>query len=145
GKVPLLVEIKHHAGAKLTSQLAYSLLKKYKGDYTVESFHPLSLYLFKKNAPNVIRGQLSSGIFHKNDLKSPIARFVMKYMLTNIISSPHFIAYNSASDDNLSMKLMKHLFKPTLAAYTLKTQQELDDAINKGYTMLIFEGFKPEL
>ncbi len=144
GRVPLLVEIKHHSGAQETSKIAYSLLKSYKGDYTVESFHPLSLYWFRKNAQNVIRGQLSSGDFNKEDMQNPIARFALKYMLTNIISAPHFIAYKSESDNNLSMVLMKKIFKPALAAYTLKSQKELDSAKNKGYTMLIFEGFKPE-
>ena len=144
GSVPLLVEIKHHAGANKTSEAAYKVLKNYSGAYTVESFNPVCLYWFRKNAPNIIRGQLSSGDFSIEDIENPILRFALKYMLLNIVSAPNFIAYKYSCDKNLSMAIMKYFFKPVLAAYTLKYQSEFDNAVKEAYTMLIFEGFKPE-
>ena len=41
------------------------------------------------------------------------------------------------------MWLMKHVFHPYLAGWTIRSQQVLDGALNQGYRYPIFELFCP--
>lgn len=145
GKVPLLIEIKHYSDVKELSEKTYEMLKNYNGDYCIESFHPLALLWFRKNAPEVFRGQLASGHIDNANGAKYFEQLFLLSLLCNVISAPHFISYTSEHDNNLSMFLIKKIFKPKLAAFTLKNQEELDRALEKGYTMPIFEGFIPKL
>ena len=42
------------------------LLKDYKGVYCIESFHPSALIWYKKNRPDVFRGQLCTNFNKEN-------------------------------------------------------------------------------
>ena len=60
GKVPILIELKYdRKNGELERELA-KILTDYKGDYAVQSFNPCSVNWFKRNLPEVPRGQLSS-------------------------------------------------------------------------------------
>jgi len=60
GKVPLLIEIKPSNQAGELETILMKILKTYKGQYAIQSFSPKVLYWFKRNYPNILRGQLSS-------------------------------------------------------------------------------------
>lgn len=145
GRVPLMVEIKHYSDVSELAEKTYDLLKKYNGEYCVESFHPIALLWFRKNAPKVFRGQLASGKTNNDNDAGLLSQLALKYLLINIISAPHFISYTSENDNNLSVYIIKKLYRTKLAAFTIKSQEELDRALAKGYTMPIFEGFIPKL
>ncbi len=139
GRVPLIVEVKHFGGVNITSRKAHEALSLYNGPCCVESFHPLAMRWFKKNAPQVIRGQLASG-----SLDGPFwQRLGLAYLLTNALSRPDFIAYDVSSDKNLSMKLMRAVFRPLLVAWTVRTKAEQARAAQM-YDLQIFEGHTPE-
>jgi glycerophosphoryl diester phosphodiesterase len=139
GRVPLIVEIKHFAGVDITSRKAYEALSRYNGPCCVESFHPLAMRWFKKNAPQVIRGQLASG-----SLDGPFwQRIGLRYLLINALSRPDFIAYDLGSDKNLSMIFMRKVFRPLLVAWTVRTSAEQARAAAM-YDLQIFEGRAPE-
>lgn len=142
GQVPLVVEIKHYGSATQNAALAWQHLKEYQGKYCVESFHPLAMRYFRRQAPHIVRGQLANGSGYTPGETNRLTYFAMKYLLMNAISRPHFVAYSFPGDRNLSMWLMKYLFRPPLAAWTLRTQQQLD-ASKPEYQMPIFEGFFP--
>ena len=142
GKAPLIVEIKHYGKVVSTCEDTLAHLRAYRGAYCVESFHPLAVRYFRKHAPDIVRGQLAwGGKWNKVDL-SGAAHFAMKYLLVNVLGRPHFIAYSVPSDHTLSMWLMKRLYKPLLAAWTIRDQSVLDDAL-KEYDYPIFELFMP--
>lgn len=61
GRVPLIVEVKHHGGAARNAASALQQLGAYGGPYCVESFHPLAMRYFRLHAPDVMRGQLAMG------------------------------------------------------------------------------------
>ena len=71
GKVPLLIEIKPTIKMGEIETILMELLKSYNGKYAIQSFSPKVLYWFKRNYPNVLRGQLArkykkkQSIFHK--------------------------------------------------------------------------------
>ena len=58
GRVPLLVELKGESVNTSLCPVADAILSHYKGDYIIESFNPLLVRWYKKNRPDVVRGQL---------------------------------------------------------------------------------------
>lgn len=144
GRVPLIVEIKQESGPEAVAAEALRQLREYHGPYCMESFHPLAVRYFKRNAPEIIRGQLAMGYPWKPGDTGRAAHFALKYLLVNVLGRPHFIAYSVPNDRNLSMGLMKHLFRPYLAAWTIRSQQVLDQAQREGYGYPIFELFIPQ-
>ena len=140
GRVPLIVEIKHYSSVDRVAQAAYALLSRCNGPYCVESFHPLAVRWFKKNAPQVIRGQLASGVTSRESPKYQQA--FLKYLLVNALSRPDFIAYDIREDKNASILLLRHMFTPLWVAWTVRTAREHEKALQT-YDLQIFEGFMP--
>ena len=91
GKVPLMIEVKRNERYKELMSKLINLLEKYDGEYVIESFDPRILYWLKKNAPSIIRGQLSS----KNirEVNGRILKFLLGKMVFNVFTKPNFISY----------------------------------------------------
>ena len=83
------------------------------------SFNPYVLKWFKDNAPNIIRGQLSS--FFKNETLSFFKKVALKKMLLNNVSQPNFIAYDA---QNLPNRFVRKYNKLPLLAWTIRSQEE---------------------
>ena len=140
GRTPLIVEIKHYGNVNRMAKEVNATLSRYNGPYCVESFHPLAMRWFKKNAPQVIRGQLASGVItHETPAYQQAA---LKYLLVNALSRPDFIAYDIRADRNASILLLRRLFRPLWVAWTVRTMEEHTKAKQK-YDLQIFEGFMP--
>lgn len=60
GQVPLLIEIKNSNKVGILERKVLEILKGYDGEYAVHSFNPYTVEYFKKYAPQIPRGQLSS-------------------------------------------------------------------------------------
>lgn len=138
GKTPLLIEIKNTLKVGELESKVYELLKEYNGEYAVQSFNPFSLEWFKLNAPNVLRGQLSS--FFKGEDLSFIKKTLLKKLRLNKISSPHFISYNA---QNLPNRYCNKCKLPILA-WTVRSQEEYMKVI-KFVDNIIFENFTPTI
>ena len=143
GQVPMIVEVKYHGDVTAIAKAACEALENYNGPYCVESFHPLAMRYFQKNAPDVVRGQLAYGGPWKKEDNSLVLHFALKHLLVNCLSRPHFVAYSVPTDHTLAMWLMKHFFHPLLAAWTIREQIVLDDCEGT-YDFPIFELFTPE-
>ena len=96
-----------------------------------------------RSAPEVVRGELASGGKWKPGELNRFEHFAMKYLLPLCLTRPHFVAYCAAEDGNLSMWLEKKLFRPYLAAWTIR-DQKLMDRVQKEYDYPIFELFTPK-
>ncbi|MBE5777936.1 MAG: glycerophosphodiester phosphodiesterase [Clostridiales bacterium] len=144
GKTPLIVEVKYHDRLIETCKAAHKQLKQYKGSYCVESFHPLAVRYFRKNAPEIVRGQLASGGSNADKHTSSLNHFCMKHLLVNVLGRPHFVAYSVPEDKSLSVTLMRKLFRPYLAGWTIRSQEVMDYAQKEGFQLPIFELFTPE-
>ena len=142
GRVPLIVEIKIHENATKVCSKVDEILSKYEGPYCMESFHPLAVRWYKKNRPEVIRGQLSSN-FKKEGIKEVFTFFLVHHLIFNFLARPDFIAYNHKYKKTLSRQLCQRLFKALSVAWTIRSQEELD-AARDGFTMFIFESFIPK-
>mgnify|MGYP000892336161 FL=1 len=145
GKVPLIVELKVANSSTDINGLcskADLLLQKYHGLYCVESFHPACVNWYRKNRPEIIRGQLAERPNAQAKGKMCIATTIMQYLLTNFITRPNFIAYNHQNRHNLSRMLCHCLFKNPAVAWTIRSKEELEDNC-KYFDYFVFEHFIP--
>ena len=137
--VNLVVEIKTHSDIGEVEQKTYEALKSYKGHYCVESFNPLIIRWFKKNAPEVIRGTLSCSYED-----APFSRF-KKWLLRDLKlckwNGSQFIAYDAATIG--SNKAVKRFGKKIpIICWTIKSQEQYDK-LHDHFDNMIFDSFTP--
>lgn len=142
GKIPLVIEIKMYENKMIVCEKVDEVLKKYNGLYCIESFHPLALRWYRKNRPQVVRGQLSSN-FNKPEERETMDRVLVHYLLTNFLAKPDFIAYDIRHKQNISRRICCNLYGSMSAAWTVRSQKEMDDN-KKDFALHIFEGFTPK-
>lgn len=141
GKVPLIVELKVEWMDILVCPAVDALLKGYKGLYCIESFNPLVLLWYRRYHNDVVRGQLSDGFLKSGEFKGILYVFLQNLML-NWMTKPDFVAYNHKYADVPARKLCRSLYKNMAAAWTIKSQEELDAARDK-FDIFIFDSFTP--
>jgi len=142
GQVPLIIEIKVHENAGTVCSVADELIREYKGAYCVESFHPMAVRWYRKNRPEVLRGQLSSD-FDKPGKAENFGQRLVHYLLTNVTCRPDFIAYDHQHRNNISRRICKALFRPLNVTWVVRSPAELE-ACRKDFEIFIFENFIPE-
>jgi len=133
--VPLLVEFKGEVNGKELCPAAAELLDTYQGNYIIESFNPLIVRWFKKNRPNVIRGQLST-CFKKEEL-SLFPRIAVTNLLTNHFARPDFIAYDINHRHQPGFIIVRYLYRTPALSWTVHPDRR-KIAENK-YDGIIFE------
>ena len=140
GRVPLIVELKVKDIKSRICQAADAILQEYHGVYCIESFAPNALLWYRFHRRRVYRGQLSSD-FSNDDLHG-IGYIIQQYLLANVFTAPDFIAYDYRHRTNLSKNICRWLYKCPSVAWTIRSQEQLDEA-KKYYDYFIFEGFTP--
>ena len=147
GRVPLIVEFKSEDSDLTLCRVIAPMLRAYKGAYCIESFNPLVLLWYRIHQPKVMRGQLSDGFIHIPKYralnKAPIT-IPVQFLIPNFLSKPDFIAYNHMYEGNISRRICRNLYKAKAAAWTIKSQSELEEA-KKSFDVFIFDSFVPKL
>ena len=69
------------------------MLRAYDGPYCVESFDPFIVRWFRRNAPDVVRGQLSEQMRHSRPALGLWKSLLLSRTCSNFATRPHFIAY----------------------------------------------------
>jgi len=145
GKAPLIIELKAARGnhAALSEAVA-KLLDSYTGDYCIESFDPRVVIWFRKNRPQVCRGQLAEDFLHSDGSGlSWIMRFILSNLLMNVSARPDFVAYCFDHRHTLGMRKCRKWQQPVEVSWTIRSKQDLDTAEAAG-CVCIFERFDPE-
>ena len=143
GRVPLIVELKTDLSNRALPQKVYERLRHYQGIYCVESFDPLAVRWFRKHAPRVVRGQLAfMDKLGPLPFKTKLQRIALGFLLIDFLGRPDFIAYGYESDANLSFRFVADVFRPILAAWTVR-DEETYQMLKQEYDIQIFERFKP--
>lgn len=133
GRVPLLIEIKNEGDVGVMESLINEELKNYSGVYAIQAFNPYTVGWFKKNAPEVLRGQLS-GSFIVSDYDMEYAgttrlpwykKFLLSNLLLNFESRPNFIAYEVENIEVKTFKNIKKLGVPVLA-WTIREEADYE-------------------
>ncbi len=140
GQVPLIIELKPVALPREQAvALIWEMLKSYEGRYTVQSFDPLLLKAFRQLAPHVIRGQL--GMYSPPAALSRYRKFMLRHMLLNRFSKPHYIGYDIKDIEKSNVqKLVKH--NMALLVWTVTTEADLKKARQYAQN-IIFEALPP--
>lgn len=142
GQVPLLIELKaDRFGNTALAQALNERMKAYAGPWWVESFDPLLIRWFKKHAPHVPRGQLAVDLKKEGKTPSLIERMA-GYLLFHFLSRPDFVAYGYETDQNISFRVMRALFHPPVAAWTVRSKKD-SEKLEASYDVQIFEAFHP--
>ncbi len=141
GKVPLLIELKPKGDYLRLCQAFMIVMKGYEGEYAVMSFNPKITNWFRKNYPDIIRGQLAE-YFTDDDTVSKITKFILKRMWLNKLTKPDFINYGLKDLPNHYCKKAYENGIPVIA-YTARNKLEFD-MIKKYYDNAVFEYFRPD-
>ncbi len=142
GKVPLIVELKAVGNNhKALCQAVCQALDPYNGLYCVKSFDPRVVRWFRKNRPDIVRGQLAENFF-----RSKGTTFwhwpMMSWQLLNFLTLPDFVSYKFAHRKTMGNVLVKKLWGATQFCWVVTTPEEYRLARKEGW-ICIFEGFEP--
>ncbi len=142
GEVPLIIELKAMWKHRELCSVVADILDRYKGSFCIESFSPLAVLWFKRNRPEVIRGQLSTNLRKEGHKMRFHLESLLSLCVTNSFCRPDFVAYNCLFTNSFAMKLLRRFYKGDLAAWTVRSQKELDHA-KENFKVFIFENFIP--
>lgn len=143
GQVPVIVEIKMYDDHSRVNEIAMQVLDSYEGVYCMESFNPKSLMWFKKNRPQVLRGQLSANFIRGKEPGNKLKYFAWQNLLFNFRTRPDFIAYNCKEKDMLSVVLCRKLYKEKMFAWTIRSR-ELYLFSKDSFDYFIFDSVDPK-
>jgi glycerophosphoryl diester phosphodiesterase len=139
GQVPLLIELKNKKRVGQLERKLASILKNYKGNYALQSFNPASMGWFAREAPHILRGQLSCSF--EKDTMPAYKKFMLKNLMFNFISKPDFISYDIHSLPQWIITRMKKHGK-VIIGWTARNRDEYEIALQY-CDNIIFEGFLP--
>ncbi len=141
GRVPVIVEIKTSNRNALLCSKAVEILDAYKGPFVMESFNPMIAGWFKKNRPNVIRGQLAAGIAEYGVIPK-YQGALLSLLLLNFVSRPHFVAFKH-EDSHRKLRLSFYrLLGGKLVAWTVQHESDMVYCAKK-FDAVVFENFRP--
>ena len=120
GKVVLLIETKTiKFNGRLEKQLS-KLLDNYNGSFAIQSFNHYSIYWFKKNRKNYIRGIISTNPFK-------VGINIFDTILYNIILKVNFISYNLKLLPNSYISSIRK--KLPVIGWTIKDEKNYNKAL----------------
>ena len=142
GRVPLLIELKGESGDTALCPKLLETLADYKGAWCVESFNPLLLQWFRKNAPHVLRGLLWTDLGKEKRNGSPLVNFLLTRMWLNVVCRPHFIAWDHKYPRGMA-RVLCHRLGAASFVVTIKDAAAYRNFLDAG-TAPIFDEFVPE-
>lgn len=137
GQVPIILEIKRGGRNEELCRRVYEMLMCYRGEVCIESFDPFIVRWWYKNAPEVLRGQLSSTPDKLGKGTSRFNAFLVGNLLSNFLCRPHFIAYGICEKKPLTVRICEKMGAMRVA-YTSRgyAAEEVNDTV-------IFEFYRP--
>lgn len=142
GKVPLIVEIKTDGNCAEVTAKTVEILKNYKGDYCIESFDPRCILWLKKNAPEIVRGQLTQDFIKEKSDLAFFTRLLLTPLVLNCLTRPDFIAVKQSDRKAPQIVLSTQLWSVKKFVWTVKTKEDMLMLEKEGFTT-IFEQFEP--
>ena len=139
---PMIVELKVADGNyNELSEKTMELLDRYNVHYVVESFDPRAVAWFRKNRPEVVRGQLSTAMTkpeHGGSRKPDL--MLVEHLLTNLIAQPDFIAYDFTERNIPELAICRKVYGVQEVSWTIRTPEDAEKAEKLG-NLVIFENF----
>lgn len=128
GRVPVIIEMKNALdGLWEMPRALYDSMKKYKGEYAIESFNPLFVRKYKKLDSSVARGILAYRFDRHLRLKKKKQKLIaltLENLLWNFLAKPDFVAYNLLDYDKIAFRLNR-IFGATTVAWGMPKDEEM--------------------
>ena len=137
GRTPLIIEYKVENNTNALCKTCNDILKNYNGLYCIESFHPMAVRWYRKNRPDIVRGQLSENFMKTN---ANALYFFLSHLQFNFLTTPDFIAYNHKHHKTLARTLCRKLYGCLSVAWTIRSQEALDN-MKSHFDLFIFDSF----
>ena len=141
GVSPTIVELKSTKNVDGLCRKTLAILRTLKGPYCVESFDPRIVRWFYRNAPDLMRGQLTESYrYWRKSGKTVWQSFLMHSLCFNFLTHPQFIAFGRGA-----RPLSWFLGKVAGAAHVFWTEHPDHDhkKLQKQYDCIIFEHYRP--
>ncbi len=139
GRTPVLVEYKMDRVDTAVCVKGNEILQNYEGDYLIQAFDPRAVMWYKKNAPQVVRGQLCQEYWKDAKYEGKALYLALTYLVSNVATRPDFISYKHTDKDNIALNICRLMGADT-ACWTLRNAEEY--ATVKGeFDMYIFDSF----
>jgi len=142
GRIPMIVELKTGGDVGTLCRLTREMLLTYGGAYCVESFDPHIVRWFYRNAPEVLRGQLSEQMRYSIKGLPWHLSFVASRLLMNCLTHPQFIAYRVGKKPLLVR--LSEAMGAMRVAWTARPEDD-HDKLTQQYDAIIFEHYRPPL
>ncbi len=126
GSVPLLVELKGENGNTELCKTSNEILSRYNGKYCIESFNPLLVAWYRKNRPEIVRGQLVTVLCMER--KRSVLNMLLDNMLLNFLTRPDFAAFDIKFQSNIPVTITTKIFKAQRFVWTIHTPEEAQAA-----------------
>ena len=144
---PLIVEIKSRSEYSQTyleelCRATLAELKTYPGPYCLESFDPRVVGIVRRQAPEVLRGQLADSYqsYRKIGVKA-VPAFVFSHCLGNVLGRPDFIAW-CPDERNWAVRLCAAL-GAMMVMWTALPEHDTEK-LEKDYDGVIFQWYAPK-
>ena len=144
GAVPLLIEIKMGDGERGVAEKFIEVIEGYKGDFIVESFNPIALKIVRRERPDILRGILSAEYMKDPKYGGKLLYRLAQNLALNFLMRPDFIAYDKKGYAVSGLRFVRRVFGTPLITWTIKSQEEENEAISRGFDTVIFENYIPE-
>ena len=126
GRVPILVEIKRNRGSKGIERVVVDMLKKYKGDFAIQSFNPIAIRKVRKFDPSMYCGLLSSKLEEMKLLR--IQKAAVKNARLFFMAKPDFVSFEINSFPNRRVKKFREELGLPIIGWTIKTKEDMERA-----------------
>ena len=143
GVSPTIVELKSTENYPELCEKTLAILRTLKGPYCVESFDPRIVRWFYKNAPDLVRGQLTEAYsYWRKEGHLPVWRCLLMHTLfVNFLTHPQFIAFGRGRRP-LCMRIGRKLGAKTV--FWTERPDSDHRTLAKRYDCRIFEHYRPE-
>lgn len=137
GKVPILLELKVPKFNGALERVVKKLVQGSEDWIAIQSFHPISMWWWKENAPSFLRGMISGDM---RETKLPLwKRLMIENLMFSPVVKPHFYTYEGRE---LSRQVLSLTNLP-IFAWTARSQLDHDRYLMNGASNIIFEGYNP--
>ena len=132
-------EIRTNSGVRLTADATIAELKAYPGPYCIESFDPRVVGIVRRQAPDILRGQLADSYqSYRKDGTHAVPAFAFSHLFGNFLGRPDFIAWcpakrNWAVKLNAALGAMMVMWTALPEHDTAKLEAENDAVIFQWY------------
>ncbi len=141
GRAPILIEVKTGSSPAVIGPALMAELEHYSGEFAVQSFDPRIVLWLKKNAPHIIRGQLS-GSFAGEKISMP-KRLLLHSMVMNVATRPHFIGFQIEAMPSLAVTFWRRVLRIPILLWTVRTTDQLHTAQRFGANPIFESGGRP--